>query len=160
MLNWMKEQKAKLNSEVARFKNKTFMEATVAACALVAAADGNISGEEKQKMMGFIQNSDALKVFKAEDVIAAFNKIIGKFDFDVEIGKAEALTYVGKIKSNPEQARLLVRVCCVIGAADGDFDADEVAMVKRICQDLGLNPAEFDLDDSGSAGAPPPPPMS
>ncbi len=146
MLNWLKEKKAQLKDEVARFKNKDFMEATVAACALVSAADGSISSEEKQKMMGFIQHSDALSVFKAEDVIASFNKIVGKFEFDMEIGKAEAFTYIGKVRKNADQARLLVRVCCAIGAADGEFDASEVAMVKTIARDLGLDPAEFDLD--------------
>jgi tellurite resistance protein TerB len=54
MLNWLKgrgnEARARLNAEVSKFKNRTFMEATVAACALVAAADGTISSEEKQKM--------------------------------------------------------------------------------------------------------------
>jgi tellurite resistance protein TerB len=39
----------------------------------------------------------------------------------------------------------MVRVCCAIGAADGNFDNDEKAVVSKICTELGLNPKDFDL---------------
>lgn len=43
--------RAAIASEVAQYRNKTFMEAAVAACAVIAAADGEISSKEKQKMV-------------------------------------------------------------------------------------------------------------
>ncbi len=144
-LGWLKEQKDKLQSEVLKFKNKSFAEGVVAGCALVAAADGSIDSSEKQKMIGFIENSDELKVFDTGEIIVMFNKFVSKFEFDQIIGQAEALKAIGKSRDNPSQARLLVRVCCAIGAADGDFDNDEKATVRTICQELDLNPEEFDL---------------
>ena len=39
----------------------------------------------------------------------------------------------------------MVRVCCAIGAADGNFDDDEKAVVRKICAELNLNPKDFDL---------------
>ena len=64
MLEWLKTNataaRDKLSTEVSKFKNREFMEAVVSGCALVAAADGNISSDEKQKMVGFIQNSNEL----------------------------------------------------------------------------------------------------
>lgn len=149
MLNWLKQNtaaaRAKLADGVAQYRNRDFMEAVVAGCAVVAAADGNVSSEEKQKMMGFIQNSDELKVFKTDDVIKAFTEIVGKFEFDVTIGRGEAYKKIAKIKSKDGAGQLLVRVCCAIGAADGDFDDDEKRAVAEICRELGLNPADFDL---------------
>ena len=149
MLNWLKdrgnEARARLTAEVSKFKNRTFMEATVAACALVAAADGTISSEEKQKMAGFIRNSDELKHFAMADVIAFFEKAVGNFDFDAAIGKAEALKVIGRLRTNQEQARVMVRVACVIGGSDGNFDQKERTVVREICVELGLNPSEFDL---------------
>lgn len=144
-LEWLKEQRNKLQAEVSKFRNRTFMEGVVAGCALVAHADGTIDSAEKQKMMGFIQQSDTLQAFKTEDVITAFNKVAGKFEFDFAIGKAEALKVIGKLRNNPAEARLLVRVCCAIGAADGNFDPDERRVVHEICRELGLEPTEFDL---------------
>jgi tellurite resistance protein TerB len=149
MLNWLKdkgnEARTRLTAEVSKFKNRTFMEATVAACAMVAAADGTISAQEKQKMAGFIRNSDELKVFEMPAVIAFFEKVTGNFDFDADIGKAEALKVIGRLRGNEEQARVMVRVACAIGASDGNFDDGEKAVVRDICKELGFNPADFDL---------------
>lgn len=149
MLNWLKdksfEARTRLTAEVSKFKNRTFMEATVAACAMVAAADGTVSAQEKQKMAGFIRNSDELKHFEMTDVIAFFEKVVGNFDFDAAIGKAEALKVIGRLRDNEEQSRMMVRVACAIGASDGTFDEDEKSVVRGICKELGLNPADFDL---------------
>jgi tellurite resistance protein TerB len=149
MLDWLKTNataaREKLATEVSKFKNQEFLDATVAGCALVAAADGTIDADEKQKMAGFIQNSKELKVFDMKKVIAGFNEVCEQFEFDKTIGKAEALRTIGKLKKKPEAARLLVRVCTAIGAADGDFDADERAVTREICFELDLNPNEFDL---------------
>lgn len=149
MLGWLKTNASKareaLTTEVSKFKNKNFMEATAAACALIAAADGEVSAAEKEKMAGFIKNSPELKVFDIADVIKAFNDSIAKLEFDLSIGKAEALKLIGKIKSNDGASRLLVRVACAIGASDGDFDPQEKTACRQICLELGLNPADFEL---------------
>ena len=133
-----------MSQEMSRFRNKDLMEAVMAGCALVAAADGNVSREEKEKMLGFVRNSEALKHYDQNAVIASFQKHIGKMEFDFTIGKIESLKVIGKIKKTDE-ARLLVRVCCAIGSADGSFDAEERKMVREICQELGLDPTEFDV---------------
>lgn len=149
MLAWLKTNasaaREKLATEVTKFRNQEFLEAVVAGCALVAASDNNVSAEEKRKMAGFIQNSTELKVFDTSKVIAAFNAVVEKFDFDPEIGRAEALRTISKIAKKPEAARLLVRVCCAIGGADGNFDESERTVCRTICRELGLSPTDFDL---------------
>lgn len=139
------EARAKLATEVGKFKNREFMEACVAGCGLVAAADGSIDSSEKQKMMKFMQQSNELKVFDTKDVIAVFNKVTENFEFDNEIGKAEALKMIGKLRSKPDAARLMVRVCCAIGSADGDFDDKEKQIVREMCRDLNLPPEDFGM---------------
>ena len=112
---------------------------------LVAHADGVVKAEEKQKMMGFLRNSDVLSIFKADEIISLFDKYAKQFEFDCQIGQASALQAVAKLKGKADEARLMVRVCCAIGAADGHFDESEKAAVRAICAELGLNPADFDL---------------
>ncbi len=166
MKSWTKTQAISLTEGVKKVKNKKFMEATVAGCAMVAFADGTIKPEEKAKMGGFIQRDDALNVFDMSDVIATFEKFVQGFEFDAHIGKAEALKAIAKIK-NPEEAKLLVRVCCAVGTADGDFSEAEKRMVGEICRELGLTPADFDLQPSQptpptppGASTPPTPPAA
>lgn len=149
MFEWLKTNaltaRDALANEMTKFKNADFMEACVAGCALVSAADGEISSAEKLKMTGFIQNSKELKVFDLTKVIASFNGYCEKFSFDEQIGRAEALKSVAKIRSKPDAARLLVRVCIAIGSSDGNFDDQERAVCRQICNELSLSPADFEL---------------
>mgnify|MGYP000847638789 FL=1 len=148
-LEWLKQRysevTANLKTEVTKFKNKSFLEAVVAGCALVAHADGVVRPEEKQKMMGFLRTSEVLSAFSVEEVIAIFDNYSKQFEFDHQIGQASALQVVAKLKGKDAEARLMVRVCCAIGAADGNFDDSEKAVVRKICAELGLNSKDFDL---------------
>ncbi|WP_041794016.1 tellurite resistance TerB family protein [Pararhodospirillum photometricum] len=146
--DWLKrnvtEARDTMNAEITKFKSKDFLEAVVAGCVLVAYADGNITPEEKQKMMGYMKTSDQLKFFEQGDIIKLFQSYVEKFDFDPTIGTGEVMQVIGKFKGKP-QAQLIVRVCCAIGAADGDFSAPEQAVVRRMCSELGLTPSDFGL---------------
>lgn len=143
--NWLNTTKNGLTDQVKKFKNKDFMNAVVAGCALVAAADGKIEEAEKNKMAGYMNMSNELKVFDMRDVIAQFNYYVSNFEFSPEIGKQEALKAIGKFTGKPDAGRLIVGVCSAIGSADGDFDENEKAVVRHICAVLGLNPSEFSL---------------
>lgn len=143
MLDKIKEMGNGLKDDAVRFKNKGFMEACTAGCAIIANADGVVSPDEKRKMMGFMSTSDVLSLYDTATVIASFEKHVSKYNFDAQIGEAEALKVVGTLKNKPAEARLLVRACCVIAGADGNFDKDERAAVVRMCNELGLDAMEF-----------------
>lgn len=134
-----------LTDEVTKIRNRAFLEGVVAGCTLVAYADGVVKPEEKQKMMGFMRNNDIMSVFKTEDIIELFEKFSSRFEFDSQIGEMDALAAIHKVKGKPDQARLLVRVCCAIASSDDDFDESEKRAVRKICSELELNPSDFDL---------------
>lgn len=136
---------ADLKSGVLKFKSKSFLEATIAGAFMVSAADGSIDSEEKKKLLVFVQTDDSLSVFDAADVAKIFKEYEDAFDFDADAGKAKALKAIAKIAGNQEQSKFLIRMIVAIGAADGDFDKDEKAVVRTICLELGLNPADFEL---------------
>lgn len=143
--SWLNKTKNGLQDQVSRFKNKDLMDAIVAGCAIVSVADGTIDATEKQKMAGYIGRNEQLKVFNMSEVIDRFNHFAGNMEFDVMVGKQEALRVIAKFKSKPEVGRVIVGVCCAIGAADGDFDDLEKAAVRDICNVLNLSPGEFGL---------------
>ncbi|OBU06317.1 tellurite resistance TerB family protein [Morganella psychrotolerans] len=134
-----------LTKQVGRFKNRKFMEGTVAVCARIAVSSDGVSAEEKQKMIGFLKSSEELKVFETAEVIEFFNKLVTSFDFDMEIGKGETMKYILALKSQPEAAQLAVRVGIAVAKSDGDFDRDEQKAVREIATALGFEPAEFGL---------------
>ena len=143
--DWLREQKTKTEAGIKQFANKDFMEAVAAGCALIASADGDISSEEKQKMVGYINLNESLKVFKLNDVLTRFNHYADMFAFDYNVGKAEAMKSITKMKSKSDATKTLIAVCCSIGAADGNFDKDEIALVREMCSALGVNPEDFKL---------------
>ncbi|EML2224240.1 TPA: tellurite resistance TerB family protein [Klebsiella aerogenes] len=134
-----------LVKQVGRFKNKKFMQGTVAVCARIAVSSDGVSAEEKQKMMGFLRSSEEMKVFDTNEVIDFFNKLVSSFDFDMEIGKGETMKYILALKDQPDAAQLAVRVGIAVGKSDGHFDPDEQAATREIIAALGFNAEEFGL---------------
>ena len=144
-LSQLKTKANELKTEALKFKNKDFLNAAMAGSALIAMADGSISSEEKQKMIKFIENNDALSIFTISDVIKAFQEFVSQLEFDKDIGEAQAYQAIGKMKSNSEASRLLVRMIIAIAASDGNFDAQEKNIAGEIAKELGLQPSEFEL---------------
>lgn len=144
-LSQLKSKANELKTEALKFKNKDFLNAAMAGSALVAMADGSISSEEKQKMIKFIESHDALSIFTTSDVIKAFQDFVGQLEFDKDIGEAKAYEALGKMKSNAQAARLLVRMIIGIASSDGNFDETEKKVATRIAKELGIDPAEFEL---------------
>ena len=144
-LNQLKTKANELKTEALKFKNKDFLNAAMAGSALIAMADGSISSEEKQKMIKFIENNDALSIFTISDVIKAFQEFVSQLEFDKDIGEAQAYQALGKMKSNSEASRLLIRMIIAIAASDGNFDAQERNIASKIAKELGLQPSEFEL---------------
>lgn len=132
-----------LKSKVGQFKSKDFAEASMATCALIAAADGSIDSTERQKTAGFIASSDVLAVFDAGQLRESFDRYCAKLSSDYDFGKIEVLQVIGKLRSKPDQARAVVQVGVLVGGADGDFDTDEQGAVRDICNAVGLSPQEF-----------------
>lgn len=131
-----------MNSELKKFRSKELLQAIVAGSTMIAYADGVVSAEEKQKLLGFVRTSEQLSVFESEKVIETFNQYLTRFDFDATIGTGEALQKIGAFKGKPE-AELIVRVCLAIARADGNIDVKERQALGQICQTLGLDINNF-----------------
>jgi tellurite resistance protein TerB len=144
-LSGLKSKAGELKTEALKYKNKEFLHAAMAGSALVSMADGSVSDEEKQKMIKFIESNDALSVFSVDDVVKAFHQFVGQIESDKDIGEAKAYQALAKMKSNVEASRLLVRMIIAVAASDGNFDANERAVASKIAKELGINPAEFEL---------------
>jgi len=86
-----------------------------------------------------------LSVFPPDELRQKFDWYCDKLNQDFDFGKVEAIATIGKLKSKPDQARAVISIGLIIGAADGTFDDDERRAVKEACYAVGIAPAEFDL---------------
>ncbi|MBB6097346.1 tellurite resistance protein TerB [Deinobacterium chartae] len=134
-----------LQTSVAKFRNQDFAHASMAMCALIAAADGNIDPQERSRTASLIMSNDALRVFPADELRQKFDLYCDKLVKDYDFGRIEAIQAVSKLRSKPDQARAVLQVGIVIGGADGHFDERERAVVREVCHAVGINPAEFSL---------------
>lgn len=145
-LSTLKSKASELKTEALKFKNKDFLNATMAGSALIAMADGTITPDEKQKMIKFIESHDALSIFTTTDVVNAFQTHVNQLQFDKDVGEAKAFEALKKMASNTPAARLIIRMVISIAGSDGDFDTYEKTMALRIAKELSLDPLEFGLN--------------
>ena len=137
------------NDEVHRAQNEHLMEGIVAACALVAYADGWVTEDERVRMLGLIRGFEPIAAFGLDDVTTTFASMTAWFETDQAAGEKAALTAIAKLRGASRYPALLVEACCAIAAADGGFDEEERLAVIRICKTLGLEPKTFGLAVTG-----------
>jgi len=126
-------------------KSGAFRDASMAMCALVAAADGSIDPSERQRVAQLIATNEVLQNFDAADLQRRFDDNLNKLTADFAFGKVSVLQEIAKAKKKPAEARAVIQIGIVIGGADGDFDKTEQAIVREACFALDLAPHEFDL---------------
>ncbi|MFB7826551.1 tellurite resistance TerB family protein [Streptomyces hydrogenans] len=126
-------------------KSGAFRDASMAMCALVAAADGSIDPSERRRVAQLIASNEVLQNFDATDLQRRFDENLNKLTADFDFGKVGVLQEIAKAKKKPAEARAVIQIGIVIGGADGDFDKTEQAVVREACFTLDLPPHEFDL---------------
>jgi tellurite resistance protein TerB len=145
----IKESASQMQTQLVAKKNDlksgAFRDASMAMCALVAAADGTVDPSERRRVAQLIATNEVLQNFPADDLRRRFEENLDRLTTDFDFGKVSVLQEVAKAKKKPAEARAVVQIGIVIGGADGDFDKDEQAVVREACYTLDLPPHEFDL---------------
>ncbi|SEG66947.1 tellurite resistance protein TerB [Thermomonospora echinospora] len=136
---------AQLMAKKNELKSGAFRDASMAMCALVAAADGSVDPAERQRTASLIATNEVLQNFPAHDLQHRFDDYLGKLTTDFAFGKVGLLQTIGKVGKKPAEARAVIQIGIIIGGADGHFDDTEKAVVREACHAVGLNPAEFEL---------------
>ncbi|MDJ0950188.1 MAG: TerB family tellurite resistance protein [Alphaproteobacteria bacterium] len=137
-----------LGKQLARHRRRPFLEAAMAASALVAAADGKITFSETSRVDDIVRHLSMLKVFDVHESLDLFQDYIAAIQEDAAAGKAQALEAVANGAKDHELSVLLVRLCAAISQADGEFHPTERDVIVEICHVLGLRPEDLDIDTS------------
>jgi tellurite resistance protein len=141
----IRSAKAAFERERARIRNRPFLEATMAASALVAMADGEVKFSELTALDDLLGNVHELQVYDPHVAVDLCRDHIDAIAADAEAGKAKALQAVGKVAGDDEASRLVVQMCLVISRSDGDFSENEVDVMRDLCAALWLDPGDVGL---------------
>ncbi|MYR45749.1 TerB family tellurite resistance protein [Streptomyces sp. SID5910] len=135
--------KSQLASVKTELKSGAYRDASMAMCALVAAADGRVEPAERQRVEELIVSNEVLQNFPADQLRQRFNQHVDRLLANFEAGRAEALQVIAKAAKKPAEARAVVQTGIVVAGADGVFEPAEQHAVREACTALGLSPTEF-----------------
>lgn len=124
--------------------DKDLLEGAMAACAMIAAADGEIEAQEKAKTAAFIRTHETMKHFDTSEAARLFTRYAGEFDFDYDMGADTCLKQIGEVKGD-EKRTLVARLALAIAKSDGEFEPAEKIAAGKIIDTLGLSRADFGL---------------
>ncbi len=130
----------RLKKEFERHRQRPFLEAAMAACALIASADNEVSFSERARMDAVLESLAQLRIFDPHVAVDLFNAQLDALQADRGAGQAAAFEAIRRGAADEDAAELLVRICVAMSLADGDFVSAERAMLGLICSSLNLPP--------------------
>ncbi len=142
----------RFQEQLERQRNRAFLRATMASCALVAAADGRVSLGERVRVDQVLETLERLRVFDPHEGVDLFNEFSDGILANPKSGHEAAVeALLAGVGDDPEAAPLLIRVCLAVSEMSGDDSRliDEIEIVS-LCSRLGVDPRSVGLysDDS------------
>ena len=135
-------------SHMERQRNQAFLNGVMAACALVATADGQVSFAQRVRVDQVIETLDALKVFDPHEGVNIFNEFTDEILKEPKLGHENAFQAMAEIARVPENGALMVRICCAVSAANGEKSLADQIEITSLCSRLGLDPGECGIYDA------------
>jgi len=140
-----------LLSTTGRTRDRAFLDAAMAASALVATADGEVSFAQRSRLDDLLASVEPLKAHDVHDAADLFRIFAENILAHPEKGRARALKAVQCVTGDSDAARLLMRVACAIARADGSYSRPGMVQIRRIAKTLGQ--CDLELDDEEAAEA-------
>lgn len=126
--------------------NKDFLEAVCAASALVAAADGSVDDEEIEAALNSIKSHPKLsEAFDSREIEKCAETMLKRVESGGRVGKMSLYKEIKDVKGDPEMKEMVYLCALDVAHADGKVDEHEVKVLTRICNDLRLNPQDYDI---------------
>lgn len=137
--------KAKLSGGVNKFSGrKDFLEAVCAACALVAAADGDVSDAEVDQTVKAITSNAALAAaFKGNEIERTADAMLKRAQGG-RVGRSGLYKEIEDAANDHDMAETVL--LSALDVADhGGIDANEKEVLSKVAQKLGLNLSSYDV---------------
>jgi tellurite resistance protein TerB len=152
MTGLIKDFLSYLSKRLQRYRNYPFLQATMAACALVDAADGEVTYLERVRVDQLLETLEELQVFDPHEGVELFNGFVDDIKANPQDGHNSALEVVlAETGKHPEKGELLVRVCVAVSEINGEIPIPDQVEIVRLCSELGVEPGDCGLyTDSGS----------
>ena len=125
---------------IRRHESKPFLRAAMAASALVAVADKDVSLSERYCLDNFMETLEELKVFDPHEGVDLFYDFVDAIRTDPAAGRKQAFEAIRSGARNRETAALLMRLAIAIAAADDRVPPEEQKAVDDVASSMGITP--------------------
>lgn len=129
--------------QIEKFRNRDFLEATMAASALVAMADGEVGLTEANIVDQALDAVQELKIYDPHEAIEIFRVQMDALKADPADAREEVLKAVQKVSGDDREAAILLKVCVAIAKSDETLTESERAAIGEIATSLGIDPASL-----------------
>ena len=126
--------------------NRPFLEAAMAACAMVSASEGQVSFADRIRVDQIMETLAQLKVFDPHEGVDLFNHYTGGILASSKEGREAALKTIKTVTSDPETAELLIDLCLAVSLSDGVTSLIEHIEIVSLCGLIGVDPDKIGLD--------------
>ena len=124
-------------AEMATAGREDLMDATIAACALVAHADGSIDPRERRRVLQLMRALPVFEGFSKAVVTSEFARQERAFEYDPSDARNMALASVAVLGATPSIARLILSSCQHVLEADGIRHPAEYNVLHELGDTLG-----------------------
>lgn len=145
MTGFLQSLKDQYRANVERHQNLPFLKATMAACALVATADGQVSFTERVRVDQIIETLEQLKAYDPHEAVDLFREFADQILASPKDGHSAVLKELDWVKSNAETAQLLIRICLAVGESNGETSLVDRIEIVSLCSWLDVDPEGFGL---------------
>ena len=127
-------------------QNRPFLEAAMAACAMVSASEGEVSFADRIRVDQIMDTLTRLKVFDPHEGVDLFNRYTDGILASPQKGRETALKTIKSVASDMETAELLIDLCLAVSLSDGVTSLVEHIEIVSLCGLIGVDPDKIGLD--------------
>lgn len=128
-----------------RHRNRPFLEAAMAACAIIATDDGNVSFAERVRVDQVLETLDQLNIYDPHEGGDIFNEYVDDINQSPKTGHSKAMNAVEAFSGVSESASLIIRICLAVAEADGEATLADQIEIVTLCSLLGVDPEGMGL---------------
>lgn len=110
----------------------------MAATALVATADGEVTFSELSALDSVLESVQDLQMYDPHIAVDIYRDFADAIAENADAGRRDAMAAVAKIGRDHEAAELIIRVAVAISKADGELSPLEARAISDICGTLGV----------------------
>ena len=132
-------------TQMERHRNRPFLNAAMAACALAACVEGEVTFSQRIRVDQILETLERLRVFDPHEGVDLFNEYAEAILESPREGQERAHEVVRRFTSDPETAGLLVRICLAVAEAGGEKSLSQEIQAVMLCSLLGVEPEHVGL---------------